>query len=273
MVEALGNIELAQRVISTGKGSGFDVHPIDAANRWAPADADRQGRRDARDARRVHREHPAPPGTYRSSWSRRSRCSATASGGVQGRATSRLLWHGSRLTNWCGILSPGCGSRRQALVDVYMFGKGVYFADMVSKSPTTASPRRPTQEGPPPSCRAGHRTSCAEYEATPRPRAGKGHTWGKGNGARPGGARTLPGDGGLKVPTGKGKPTDQDGRRLLSSSCTTRSRSSKFVLRAVQVPAALLSGRARRGEKRERHTTVREREGRWRGRERGGRIQ
>ncbi|KAJ0025699.1 hypothetical protein Pint_09089 [Pistacia integerrima] len=34
-----------------------------------------------------------------------------------------LLWHGSRLTNWTGILSQG-----------YMFGKGVYFADMFSKS-------------------------------------------------------------------------------------------------------------------------------------------
>ena len=29
MIEALGNIEMSSRVIDTGKGSGFDVHPID----------------------------------------------------------------------------------------------------------------------------------------------------------------------------------------------------------------------------------------------------
>uniref|UniRef100_A0AC34FDY0 Poly [ADP-ribose] polymerase n=1 Tax=Panagrolaimus sp. ES5 TaxID=591445 RepID=A0AC34FDY0_9BILA len=34
-----------------------------------------------------------------------------------------LLWHGSRTSNFAGILSQG-----------YMFGKGIYFADMVSKS-------------------------------------------------------------------------------------------------------------------------------------------
>uniref|UniRef100_A0A1I8J6M0 Poly [ADP-ribose] polymerase n=1 Tax=Macrostomum lignano TaxID=282301 RepID=A0A1I8J6M0_9PLAT len=38
-----------------------------------------------------------------------------------------LLWHGSRLSNWAGILS-------QAPATGYMFGKGVYFADVSSKS-------------------------------------------------------------------------------------------------------------------------------------------
>ncbi|KAK2965174.1 hypothetical protein RJ640_019929, partial [Escallonia rubra] len=52
-----------------------------------------------------------------------------------------LLWHGSRLTNWTGILSQGnlfFLSLRiappEAPVTGYMFGKGVYFADMFSKS-------------------------------------------------------------------------------------------------------------------------------------------
>eukprot|EP00966_Prymnesium_polylepis_P098184 2274140-Prymnesium_polylepis.1 len=30
MVEALGNIEMSNRVIDTGKGTAFDMHPIDA---------------------------------------------------------------------------------------------------------------------------------------------------------------------------------------------------------------------------------------------------
>ena len=46
-----------------------------------------------------------------------------------------LLWHGSRLTNWVGILSQGLRiAPPEAPATGYMFGKGVYFADMVSKS-------------------------------------------------------------------------------------------------------------------------------------------
>jgi len=47
----------------------------------------------------------------------------------------KLLWHGSRLTNYVGILSQGLRiAPPEAPVTGYMFGKGVYFADMVSKS-------------------------------------------------------------------------------------------------------------------------------------------
>jgi len=47
----------------------------------------------------------------------------------------QLLWHGSRLTNWIGILSQGLRiAPPEAPKTGYMFGKGVYFANMVSKS-------------------------------------------------------------------------------------------------------------------------------------------
>jgi hypothetical protein len=47
----------------------------------------------------------------------------------------QLLWHGSRLTNWVGILSQGLRiAPPEAPVTGYMFGKGVYFADLSSKS-------------------------------------------------------------------------------------------------------------------------------------------
>eukprot|EP01116_Phalansterium_solitarium_P005995 TRINITY_DN18306_c0_g1_i1.p1 TRINITY_DN18306_c0_g1~~TRINITY_DN18306_c0_g1_i1.p1 ORF type:complete len:810 (+),score=221.49 TRINITY_DN18306_c0_g1_i1:227-2656(+) len=47
----------------------------------------------------------------------------------------QLLWHGSRITNWMGILSQGLRiAPPEAPVTGYMFGKGVYFADCVSKS-------------------------------------------------------------------------------------------------------------------------------------------
>ncbi|EMP24283.1 Poly [ADP-ribose] polymerase 2 [Chelonia mydas] len=46
-----------------------------------------------------------------------------------------LLGHGSRLGNWVGILSQGLRvAPPEAPVTGYMFGKGIYFADMSSKS-------------------------------------------------------------------------------------------------------------------------------------------
>lgn len=47
----------------------------------------------------------------------------------------KLLWHGSRFSNWGGILSQGLRiAPPEAPVSGYMFGKGVYFADIVTKS-------------------------------------------------------------------------------------------------------------------------------------------
>ncbi|XP_027009409.2 poly [ADP-ribose] polymerase 2 isoform X2 [Tachysurus fulvidraco] len=51
------------------------------------------------------------------------------------RHNRMLLWHGSRLSNWVGILSQGLRvAPPEAPVTGYMFGKGIYFADMSSKS-------------------------------------------------------------------------------------------------------------------------------------------
>merc|ERR1712029_871720 len=58
----------------------------------------------------------------------------------------KLLWHGSRTTNYAGILSQGLRiAPPEAPVTGYMFGKGVYFADMSSKSANYcyASPKNP----------------------------------------------------------------------------------------------------------------------------------
>lgn len=47
----------------------------------------------------------------------------------------KLLWHGSRLTNWYGILAQGLRiAPPEAPSTGYMFGKGVYFSDIASKS-------------------------------------------------------------------------------------------------------------------------------------------
>ncbi|KEQ70623.1 PARP-domain-containing protein, partial [Aureobasidium namibiae CBS 147.97] len=53
----------------------------------------------------------------------------------------RLLWHGSRTTNFGGILSQGLRiAPPEAPVNGYMFGKGIYLADMSSKSANYCSP-------------------------------------------------------------------------------------------------------------------------------------
>ncbi|CAM4960663.1 unnamed protein product [Rotaria socialis] len=60
----------------------------------------------------------------------------------------QLLWHGSRTTNFAGILSQGLRiAPPEAPMTGYMFGKGVYFADMVSKSANYCFAKRDTPEG------------------------------------------------------------------------------------------------------------------------------
>ena len=46
-----------------------------------------------------------------------------------------LLWHGSRISNFVGILSQGLRiAPPEAPVSGYLFGKGIYLADMAEKS-------------------------------------------------------------------------------------------------------------------------------------------
>jgi len=60
----------------------------------------------------------------------------------------QLLWHGSRTTNYAGILSQGLRiAPPEAPVTGYMFGKGVYFADMVSKSANYCCTNRTNNTG------------------------------------------------------------------------------------------------------------------------------
>jgi len=59
-----------------------------------------------------------------------------------------LLWHGSRTTNFAGILSQGLRiAPPEAPVTGYMFGKGIYFADMVSKSANYCCTNRTNNTG------------------------------------------------------------------------------------------------------------------------------
>ncbi len=57
------------------------------------------------------------------------------------KSDKRLLWHGSRTTNYGGILSQGLRiAPPEAPVNGYAFGKGVYLADVSSKSAQYCQP-------------------------------------------------------------------------------------------------------------------------------------
>lgn len=129
----------------------------------------------------------------------------------------QLLWHGSRITNFVGILSQGLRiAPPEAPVTGYMFGKGVYFADMVSKSANYCFTNPTNNTGLLLLCEVAlgkpRKLLRSDYYANNLP---KGHssTWGMGKtGPSEAGARML---GDVKVPMGAHAPTNvKDGSLL-----------------------------------------------------------
>ncbi|KAF6773541.1 hypothetical protein AHF37_07797 [Paragonimus kellicotti] len=77
-----------------------------------------------------------------------------------------LLWHGSRLSNWVGILGRGLKiAPPEAPVTGYMFGKGIYFADASSKSANYAYPTQKNNIGLLALCEVSLGTPHELYEA------------------------------------------------------------------------------------------------------------
>ncbi|KAJ2939633.1 hypothetical protein O0L34_g14353 [Tuta absoluta] len=116
----------------------------------------------------------------------------------------RLLWHGSRVTNFAGILSQGLRiAPPEAPVTGYMFGKGVYFADMVSKSANYCCTSKANPTGIMLLCEValGDMKQCNRAEMITKLPPGLHSAWGVGRTQpNPEQARTLP-DGTL-VPLG-----------------------------------------------------------------------
>ncbi|XP_012940538.1 poly [ADP-ribose] polymerase 2 [Aplysia californica] len=121
-----------------------------------------------------------------------------------------LLWHGSRLTNWAGILGQGLRiAPPEAPVTGYMFGKGVYFADMSSKSANYCFATKSKNIGLLLLCDVSLGTTedklAADYNAAKLPN-GKNSVCGLGRVA-PDPAASMSLADGVTVPLGKAKDT------------------------------------------------------------------
>ena len=225
LVEALGEIQLASKVIDTG-APAFDLHPIDA--RYAQLKTDMRPI-DVGTAEHVllatylTNTHAATHSQYKlelvQAFEVAREGEAAAFTDVGNR---QLLWHGSRLTNWCGILSQGLRiAPPEAPVTGYMFGKGVYFADMSSKSANYCFANKQSSTAVLLLCDVAlggaYERSGAEFGAAESCKAAaKQHTWGKGRTAPDSaGMTTLPGDATLKVPMGQGQSSGVQATSLL----------------------------------------------------------
>ncbi|XP_010456041.1 PREDICTED: poly [ADP-ribose] polymerase 2 isoform X1 [Camelina sativa] len=140
MVEALGEIELATKLLSVDRGLQDDplyYHYQQLNCGLTPVGADSE--EFSMVASYMENTHAKTHSGYTVEIAQLFRASrGVEADRFQQFSSSKnrmLLWHGSRLTNWAGILSQGLRiAPPEAPVTGYMFGKGVYFADMFSKS-------------------------------------------------------------------------------------------------------------------------------------------
>jgi len=115
----------------------------------------------------------------------------------------RLLWHGSRRSNFISILTQGLRvAPPEAPVSGYMYGKGIYFADMFSKS------RGYTVAGQDEAvymllCDVSLGNMFPSHNAhyMEQPQAGTNSTWGVG-GHNPGWSTSIYEPGGAQLPNG-----------------------------------------------------------------------
>jgi len=219
MVEALGEIEIFSRTMDT-KDPSFDVHPID--NKYAQlgiklTPVDVGSSLHVLLDEYMQNTHAATHANYKLELTQAFEVEreGEAARFKDSIGNIQLLWHGSRLTNWCGILGQGLRiAPPEAPVTGYMFGKGVYFANASSKSANYCFANQQSPGGvlllSEVALGSQYERLRAEYEADDsRKKAGKQSTWGKGRTApAPAGTVPLPGAPSVVVPKGKHAPTN-----------------------------------------------------------------
>ncbi|KAI0933069.1 hypothetical protein AcW1_000001 [Taiwanofungus camphoratus] len=149
LVDALGDMEIASKLIASSVPKGADgkpINPLDAnflslrLSAMNPVSASTKEfaalQAYARDTHGATHQHYQVQVQYAFRVDRQEEMDAWVKSGHNALADGErlLLWHGSRTTNFAGILKQGLRiAPPEAPVTGYMFGKGVYFADMMSK--------------------------------------------------------------------------------------------------------------------------------------------
>ncbi|KAF8985684.1 hypothetical protein CPC16_008566 [Podila verticillata] len=147
MLESLGEIEIAQKLIKENKNleKALDMNPLDhqfaslKLNKLEPMD--KNSERFKLIEQYTKNTHGSTHNMYDLvieevfDLDRQGEQDRYEDSGFNKLHNRRLLWHGSRLTNYVGILSQGLRiAPPEAPSTGYMFDKGAYFADCVSKS-------------------------------------------------------------------------------------------------------------------------------------------
>ncbi len=138
LLEAMGNIEVGMKILNDDKKT--DLNPVD--RHYAQLKCDIKHLPEDHDEHKLVREYiESTHGKTHSFYTiqvedifsvSKSEEEERFDGSMGNRV---LLFHGSRLSNWAGILSRGLRvAPPEAPSTGYMFGKGVYFADVASKS-------------------------------------------------------------------------------------------------------------------------------------------
>lgn len=131
MCEALGNIVVANKFLKECKNQyealNCQIEPLDRV-------------RDAREWKMIQtyiiNTHSAKHCDYSLTVLDIFQIERNSEKSQQSKSKNRkLLWHGSRVSNFIGILSQGLKiASPNAPINGYLFGKGLYFADMLQKS-------------------------------------------------------------------------------------------------------------------------------------------
>ncbi|KAJ1311334.1 hypothetical protein OPQ81_009829 [Rhizoctonia solani] len=150
LVDALGDMEIANKIMSDSRpkdANGNPINPLDANMRSLDLKSIDPVARGSKEwetiANYMSGTHGATHSSYRGELRNLFRVERhgetenwnNAGWNKLGDGEKMLLWHGSRSTNFAGILKQGLRiAPPEAPVTGYMFGKGVYFADAFSKS-------------------------------------------------------------------------------------------------------------------------------------------
>ncbi|KAI9192960.1 poly polymerase catalytic domain-containing protein [Polychytrium aggregatum] len=230
MVEALGDIQIAQTVLKTAQNN-LDENPIDAkyhSLKCGLTPVDRDSETWSLIDKYTQNTHAATHNQYNlevldvfevARDGEEDRFKSKMAEDKEVGTNRKLLWHGSRLTNFVGILSQGLRiAPPEAPVTGYMFGKGVYFADMVSKSANYCFTSSSQNTGVLLLCEVAlgkeNELLHSDYNADQNRKNNNAHSTKGCGGTAPDPKSTVTLPDGVQVPCGKGVSTNVKGHLL-----------------------------------------------------------